>query len=217
MDMGILYSGLIQYLFFIPIVTFHEWAHAWTAWKCGDDTAFREGRVSLNPAVHMEVMGTVILPLLAVVLSASGSGLAGLIIGWGRPVPVDISQLRHRRRDDTLVSLAGPVMNVLLAVVLMVVARGGQLANIEVFTKYAVDAAELSLFLCFFNLIPVPPLDGSHVVKNLIGMSYETYASLCQFGFFLVIVVVQIRPVMQAVYSATVGTLIFFANLLGLQ
>src|SRR5438876_4647195 len=111
MDPNMVIDGLIQYLGLIVLLTFHEFGHAWTAWKCGDDTARLQGRVSLNPIVHMELLGTVILPLLGIFLSAADSKLAGFIIGWGRPVPVNINNLRRRRLDDTLVALAGPAMN----------------------------------------------------------------------------------------------------------
>src|SRR4051812_21352195 len=114
MDAKLLLEGLLMYLCFIPVLTFHEFAHAWVASKCGDDTAKRLGRVSINPIVHMELIGTVVLPLLAIYLQMSGSFLGGLIIGWGKPVPFDPSNLRNPRRDDTLIALAGPAMNLVL-------------------------------------------------------------------------------------------------------
>jgi len=85
MNPSALFDGLLTYLFFIPLLTFHEWAHAWVAWKCGDDTAYHQGRVTLNPIAHMELIGTVVLPLLGIFLSLSNSALAGFIIGWGAP------------------------------------------------------------------------------------------------------------------------------------
>src|SRR5688572_11548690 len=123
MDVEILTEVLLRYLCFIPVLTFHEFAHAWTAWKLGDDTAKDLGRVSLNPIVHMEVIGTVVLPLLAIYLSLSGSMLATLIIGWGKPVPVDLNNLRNPRRDDSLIALAGPAMNLVLAFLCMGIAK----------------------------------------------------------------------------------------------
>ena len=219
MDTNALIHGLILYLCFIPILTFHEFAHAWVAWKCGDPTARDQGRVTLNPIAHIDAIGTIALPLLAVSLGAMGSGLAGFIIGWGKPVPVNISNLRHRRRDDTLVALAGPAMNVALAVAVMVIARlalapGGAAA--DRIAEASVTLATLSLFLCFFNLLPVPPLDGSHVLKNFIRMSEETYLRLCQFGFIAVILVIQIEPVRRLIAVATFGTLALIAKPLGL-
>jgi Zn-dependent protease len=212
MDERVLVDGLISYVCFLPILTFHEFAHAWVAWKCGDDTARLQGRVSLNPTVHIDLIGTIVLPLLAVALSAGGSALAGFIIGWGKPVPVNINQLRHRRRDDTLVALAGPAMNILLAIVILAAAKVGAVAGIPMVAAMGQRLAVLSLFLCFFNLLPVPPLDGSHVVKNAIGMSDETYWRLCQFGFVAVIIVVQIPFVWRLVESATYSTWFLIAG-----
>ena len=100
MTADVIASGLLGYLSLLILLTFHEFAHAWTAWKCGDATARDQGRVSLNPIVHMDMLGTVILPLLVIFLRAADSGLANFIIGWGKPVPVDIRNLRHRRLDD---------------------------------------------------------------------------------------------------------------------
>ena len=216
-DHPLLWRVLLPYLCFIPLLTFHEFAHAWTAWKCGDHTAKDRGRVSLNPIVHMELIGTVVLPLLALSLGASGSRLASFIIGWGRPVPVNPWNLRNRRRDGTLVALAGPAMNLLLAAILMALARLADLAHADAVTELFLQMTILSLALCFFNLLPVPPLDGSHVLKNAINMSDETYAKLCQYGFIIVIVVIQIRPVRQAVGMATWHTTLFLARLVGLS
>jgi Zn-dependent protease len=216
MDTHALVNGLILYLCFIPILTFHEFAHAWVAWKCGDSTARDQGRVTLNPVAHIDPIGTIALPLIAVALGAMGSGLSSFIIGWGRPVPVNIANLRHRRRDDTLVALAGPAMNILLAIVVIAAARLCQLPGWGRGAEAGVTLATVSLFLCFFNLLPIPPLDGSHVVKNFIGMSDETYLRLCQFGFIAVIIVIQVPVVRGAIATATFTTLALIARPFGL-
>jgi Zn-dependent protease len=213
MTQSAIIDGLLTYLFFIPLLTFHEWA----AWKCGDDTAHSQGRVTLNPIMHMELIGTVVLPLLGIMLSVSNSALAGFIIGWGRPVPVNITNLRHPRRDDTLVALAGPAVNLVLAFALLAAVKAAGLAGLTSFTEIGVRMAVLSLFLCFFNLLPIPPLDGSHVLKNVIGMSHETYWRLCQFGFIIVIVVVNLPGVREALSLVTFGTLAVMASVLGLR
>src|SRR5262245_7442018 len=199
MNSAMLLDGLVAYLCFIPVLTLHEFAHAWVAWKCGDDTAKNLGRVSINPIVHMEVIGTVVLPLLAIFLQSSGSVLGSFIIGWGKPVPVDPSNLRKPRRDDTLIALAGPGMNLVLAFLLTGVAILGLLLEKQgvghagyLMKETAQRLVEVNLFLAFFNLIPIPPLDGSHVIKNLINMSYETYWKLTQYGFIAIILVLQI-------------------------
>ncbi|MEY4200983.1 MAG: hypothetical protein RLZZ265_2723 [Verrucomicrobiota bacterium] len=217
MDQKALFDGLLTYVFFIPLLTFHEWAHAWVAWKCGDDTAYHQGRVTLNPIAHMELIGTVVLPLLGIFLSLSNSALAGFIIGWGRPVPVNVSNLRSPRRDDTLVALAGPAINLILAFALLALAKIGANTGVSLFTEVGIRMAILSLFLCFFNLLPVPPLDGSHVLKNAIGMSYETYWKLCQYGFIIVIVAINIPGVREVVVLATRTTFLAMAGILNLR
>lgn len=215
MDSRMIIEGLILYLGLVILLTFHEFGHAWMAWKCGDDTAKSRGRCSLNPLVHIEVIGTVVLPLMMIFLSMSGSGLAGFLLGWAKPVPVNISNLRNPRWDDILVSMAGPWMNLFLAIVLVGIARVGLMAESEGAAKLCVDMARLSLLLCFFNLIPIPPLDGSHVVRNLIGMSYETYWKLARFGFIAVIVVLQIPGVRSTLTLVTDRSLIIIGGWFG--
>lgn len=195
MDLNVLIDGLIMYLGLIVLLTFHEYGHAWMAWKCGDDTAKDQGRCSLNPLVHIDPIGTVVLPLVAIYLSMTGSALAGFLIGWAKPVPVNQANLRNPKVDDILVSMAGPWMNVMLAVVLLALAKASLLAGYPPLAAFCKMAAQLSLLLCFFNLIPIPPLDGSHVVRVLIGMSYETYYRIARFGFIAVILVLQIKAV----------------------
>jgi len=210
-------NGLLLYACFIPVLTFHEFAHAWTAWKCGDDTARLQGRITLNPIAHMEVLGTVVLPLLGIFLSLSGSALAGFIIGWGKPVPVNYHNLHHPRRDGTLVALAGPAMNVLLAIVFMGWAKVGSMANSEELIKVGLMLTSISLFLAFFNLLPVPPLDGSHVLKNAIDMSWETYMRLAQYGFIIIIVLLQIPAIRQTLSALTFATMALIGRLYGLH
>src|SRR6266403_5002868 len=127
MDPKSIIDGLLLYLSLVILLTFHEFGHAWMAWKCGDDTARSLGRVSLNPLVHMDLIGTVVMPLLIIFLS--GSGLSRFLVGWAKPVPVNPRNFRNPRGDDILVTLAGPWMNLLLAIVLMGLARLGRMAN----------------------------------------------------------------------------------------
>ena len=208
-----LFNGLIDYVFLVVIIAFHEFGHAWAAWKCGDDTARLQGRITLNPIAHMDLVGTVVLPLLAVLLRASGSGLAGFIIGWGKPVPVNILQLRRRRFDDMLVAMAGPMMNVLIALFVMAVARTGFLMNSPMLVEACTRLALLSMFLCFFNLLPIPPLDGSHVMKYLVGMSYETFWRISQFGILIVLIVIQLQPVRYFLAASTGRSVEWMARL----
>ncbi|HVY71801.1 MAG TPA: site-2 protease family protein, partial [Verrucomicrobiae bacterium] len=109
MDMATLRDGLAGYVYLLILLTFHEFAHAWTAWKCGDDTAKNLGRVSLNPVVHMDPVGTVLLPLLFIIIGSKAG--VPLFFGWAKPVPVNIHNLRRGRIDDTFIAMAGPAMN----------------------------------------------------------------------------------------------------------
>lgn len=203
MDMQMLMDGVALWIGLVILLTFHEFGHAWTAMKCGDDTAKHEGRVSLNPLVHMDLIGTVILPLGMIFLSMAGSGLAAFLLGWAKPVPVNPYNLRNPRVDDILVTLAGPGMNVVLAVVLMGLARLGLMADLLPAAEFLLGMAHLSLLLCFFNLIPIPPLDGSQVMRVLIGMSYQTFAQIAQYGFIILILILQIPHVRLALAIVT--------------
>jgi Zn-dependent protease len=212
-----IYNVLLGYLFFVPLITLHEWAHAWVAWKCGDNTAYDEGRVTINPIAHMELVGTVVLPLMASFIALSNPTLAGFIIGWGRPVPVNISNLRRPRIDDTLVTVAGPTMNFLLAFGLVALIKVGVLTGSPALMEVGYRMAELSLVLCFFNLIPIPPLDGSHILKNLVGMSHETYMRFYQFGFIAVLIVINLPGVRGFIAWLRDVSLVFMASVFGLR
>ncbi|MGA2029318.1 MAG: site-2 protease family protein [Verrucomicrobiota bacterium] len=206
-------DGLIQYLLLVALLTFHEFGHAWTAMKCGDDTARLQGRVSLNPLVHIDLVGTVLLPLMMIFLPF---GASRFMIGWAKPVPVNPYNLRNKNLDDILVTMAGPAMNLILAVALVALARVGLLFHSDVAADMFVRAATLSLLLCFFNLIPIPPLDGSHILRVFTGMSWETYASFARFGFLVIIIVIQISFVREALSFAVNGTLVSLGIIFGL-
>lgn len=204
MDSNALVDGLIMYIGFVILLTFHEFGHAWMALKCGDDTAQSEGRVSLNPLVHIDLIGTVIIPGAAIFMMATGAVGTGFLIGWARPVPVNPNNLRNPRLDDILITLAGPWMNVLLAVALVGLARVGQVTNVPEMVTACNSMALLSLFLCFFNLLPIPPLDGSHVFRSVMNISYDAYYAFARYGFLILIVVIQL-PYVQRI----LGTLTF--------
>ena len=152
-------------------VVVHEVAHAWQARREGDDTAERLGRITLNPIPHLDLMGSVIVPL---ALHFSGSGF---LFGWAKPVPVNPAKYRSPKWGDIRVSMAGIVSNLILAVVatlaLVVVLRGEALLGPLGGATYLLRLAAyygilINLVLAFFNLIPIPPLDGSHVVFHLL-------------------------------------------------
>ena len=213
MDTNVIADGLIQYLMLVALLHFHEYGHAWTAWKCGDDTARLQGRVSLNPVMHIDPIGTVLLPLVMIFMPGAGR----FLIGWAKPVPVNPYNLNHPRRDDILVTMAGPAMNLLLAIGLVVLARAGMMFHSNQMTDFCMQAAALSLILCFFNLIPVPPLDGSHLMRIATGMSQKAYANFARFGFIIIIVLLQIPPVRNTLGFVTYGTLGLLAQIFGVR
>jgi len=213
MDSNQIADGLIQYLMLIALLTFHEFGHAWTAWKCGDDTARLQGRVSLNPIVHIDPIGTVALPLLMIFMPGAGR----FLIGWAKPVPVNPHNLNQPKRDDILVTMAGPGMNLILAAGLVGLAKAALIFHFVPMAEYCMQAAGLSLILCFFNLIPVPPLDGSHVLRVVTGMSHETYANLARYGFVIIIILLQVPPVRWALSTVTYGTLDLMARIFGVN
>ena len=168
-------SALLKVLIFWMLTTPHEFAHAWVAMKLGDDTPVREGRVTLNPLAHVDWLGTVILPLL---MSFSGAGF----IGWGRPVNTNPAKLRGGLNGMALVALAGPASNVIFAVLLLAAAAHG---GPEI-RSVCGTAAQLSLFLAIFNMIPVPPLDGSKLLLAA-RVPFFIYKELAHFGFVLIL------------------------------
>ena len=158
-------------------LTIHEAAHAWTADKLGDSTARKRGRVSLNPVVHIDPIGTILLPLIAAFSRFP-------IIGWAKPVPVDIRQLRRGRQDYVLVVAAGPGSNFLQALVGAVVFH--LTPDLSVLGAIAHDYVQVNLLLALFNLIPIPPLDGGNMLAALLPRGADAAVNfLGQFGFLL--------------------------------
>jgi Zn-dependent protease len=210
MDSNTIVNGLLQWLGLVILFTFHEFGHAWMAMKCGDNTARDEGRVSLNPLVHIDPIGTVLLPLIMFLMPGGG------MIGWAKPVPVNHYNLNNPRRDDVLVTLAGPWMNLVIAVVLVGLARIGLALDAGPMAGYCFNIAGLSLLLFFFNLIPIPPLDGSQLVRVATGMTYDTFAQLSRYGFMALFILMQIRPVWDLLDYLTGRSLNLIANLFGM-
>jgi Zn-dependent protease len=160
-------------------LTIHEAAHAWTADRLGDPTARRLGRVSLNPLVHIDWIGTVLLPIIAAVSNLP-------LIGWAKPVPVSVGNLRHPRRDFMLVAAAGPISNLLQAIAWALVLRVILAAPDGDAAYFLQRAVIINLLLMFFNLIPIPPLDGGNVLLGLLPPQLARhYSQLRQYGFLI--------------------------------
>jgi len=178
-----LIAGAVGFGVLLISLTIHEAAHAWTADRLGDPTARMLGRVSLNPAAHIDWIGTVLFPLIAMITHFP-------LIGWAKPVPVNTRNLRHPRRDFMIVAAAGPISNLLQAVAAAIVLRVAGASLADSMPGWAVGAltlaVEINLLLAFFNLIPVPPLDGGNVMLGLLPpRAAAVYAQLRQYGFLL--------------------------------
>lgn len=176
----------------------HEFAHAYAAMRQGDYTAYELGRVSLNPLRHIDPIGTIILPLFLWISKA------GFIFGWARPVPVNPSNYRNYRRGDIIVSLAGIAANLVLAVVftailLVLVPLGRALPGLAPAIVMLGTMAEygivINIILALFNLIPIPPLDGSHVLYHLLPPRLAArYRELGRFGMLILIAIIVFMP-----------------------
>lgn len=182
-------EGLMFYIVLVVSLSIHEWAHAFTADRLGDNTPRQDGRVTLNPAAHMDLFGSVIFPLVCIFLFPGG-----LLFGWGKPVMINPSNFANRKRDEVLTTLAGPMSNLALALLTAVV--GGLL--------YRFDERTLELFrvmltmnvaLAVFNLIPLPPLDGGNLMRHVVGMSEETYLNIGRWSFLVLLIAINLPPV----------------------
>ena len=172
-------AAAISFGILLISLTIHEAAHAWTADTLGDPTARMLGRVSLNPLVHIDWIGTVLLPIIAAV-----SGLP--LIGWAKPVPVNTRNLRHPRRDFMLVAAAGPISNLLQAVAAAIALRAIYTGEPGPAVSVLTDVVWINLLLAFFNLIPVPPLDGGNVVLGLLPPRMAVaYDALRNYGILI--------------------------------
>lgn len=183
---GIDFVGIfIQFTLLVASLTVHEAAHAWSADKLGDPTARLLGRVSLNPAVHIDPIGTIVFPLLAMISNLP-------LIGWANPVPVGIQHLRGNWRQKFMfIAAAGPASNLLMAVgaaaVLWIISGGPPLETPQGFAGRILMAfIQLNLLLAVFNMIPVPPLDGGNVLAGLVsGPVADALDRVRPYGIFI--------------------------------
>ena len=185
-------TDLIQLLIILSVLLFsltvHEMAHAVTADWFGDPTARRLGRVSLNPLVHLDPIGSVLLPLV-------GYFAGGFVFGWAKPVPVNTANLKNHRRDFLVIAAAGPASNIVLAIgasVLLGVVPGGLGASEGVagaLATFGFTLLQLNLLLAVFNMLPIPPLDGGNVLAGLLPETLAaSYDRLIRpFGFLILI------------------------------
>jgi Zn-dependent protease len=191
--------AIFEFVILLFSLSFHECAHAWTASRLGDQTARLQGRVTLNPIYHIDPIGTLLFPAIAIFGPLIGLRyLSGMLIGWAKPTPVISRNFTKIRRDENLVTLAGPVSNLLLAavafiglVVISLLIPGGRFlvlsalqgglsmdapSGLQAFVLLSVLGILINLSLFIFNLLPIPPLDGSHLLRNALPYNaLQTY------------------------------------------
>ena len=195
---------VFQAIAFLFAISVHESAHAFTAWRCGDPTAKMLGRVSLNPIRHIDIMGTLIMPAICLITGFP-------VIGWAKPTPVDPRNFGHEIRDDILTAIAGPISNFLVAtlavICLMLISMSSPQASFIVkaamlgypgisnsalvpISVLLYQGMVINVLLGVFNLIPVPPLDGSHVVRHMLSeRTRDIYDKVGIFGLILLLLV----------------------------
>ncbi len=208
---------IIWFVIFLLSLTVHECAHAWAAEKSGDPTGRYLGRITLNPIPHIDIFGTVIFPLVAITTG-------GWMFGWAKPVPFNPINLRDRRWGEISIALAGPLSNVMLVIIFMILykvifasalvspdALGDMGQPVEMMLDIGI---RLNIILAVFNLIPIPPLDGSHVLRNLLPDSLaEAYSQIPEWmGFIILFLLISIgvTSMLIAPIYRLVGTLLAF-------
>ena len=209
--------GLTTYVVLLFSLSVHESAHAWMAWRLGDETAMRLGRVSLNPIVHIDPVGTLLFPLIQIFTNVP-------LLGWAKPTPYNPANFRRdvsMRTGHVLVAAAGPVSNFLLALVftgvLVVLVRGGLVQTRDSFLlTLTVLGIQLNVLLALFNLVPIPPLDGSKVasfgLRGELGDKYDRVVG--PYGFVILMVLLMsgalsyvLGPIQNLILRALFGLL----------
>lgn len=200
-DIGLpeLREALIYLIIIVSSLALHEWGHAYMADRLGDPTPRSQGRVTLNPLVHIDLLGTIIIPLLGALGFFGGFGM----IGWAKPVWTDPSYFKRRVHDSAWVTLAGPGMNLLLALgaTFLAAAAARVMPSLEPLLRLMVS---VNVGLMIFNLLPIPPLDGSKFLMYWLGMKEETYNELSKWGPWVLILVINLeagRSVLRVIFN----------------
>ena len=216
--------AIFEFVLLLFSLSVHESAHAWTASRLGDQTARMLGRVSLNPLDHVDPIGTLLLPALMIFGPLFGFGFFGrFLFGWAKPVPIISRNFRNFKRDDMLVSLAGPASNLLLAFIAFLglaavyfteahLPQGASPSTTQQSLEMLCDLGmRLNLTLCIFNLLPIPPLDGSHVLRNVLPYGavrvFDSISGPLSYILLIVVGRVVLGIVMYPILSLAYGIL----------
>ena len=198
-------SLLGSFIVVIPIFLFamviHEVAHGWVAYKLGDPTAKFSGRLTLNPISHIDPVGTIILPV-SLMITSLITHTTPILFGWAKPVPVNFMGLRNPKRDIMFVGAAGPLANLIFAFILAALFRLFPILFVPVLLKdVLVTSIMINLILAAFNLIPIPPLDGSRILFGLLPQDLAiTYMGIERYGFIILLVLVYFGFLNRVVY-----------------
>ena len=191
---------VVMVLAFVPAIVLHECAHGFAAYKLGDPTAKRAGRLTLNPIAHIDPFGTVILPALMMLTSLVSGGF-GMVFGYAKPVPYNPTYFKNIRMGELVVGLAGPASNLIMSVIGAAIAWGGNTLygmspTIGLYVYYfGAYFCMINLALAFFNLIPLPPLDGSSIIAVfLTDNGLRTYYKIQQYSMFILLLLILVVP-----------------------
>ena len=215
------FEAILRVIQFIILLTFHEWGHAKAALMLGDPTARDEERLTFNPAAHIDILGTVILPLL-------GTLFGGAFFGWAKPVPVDSRNLKNPKRDLMFIAAAGPIMNIICTFVILLAVKllnefVGASIHREIYSQLQLSAL-ISVFLAAFNMLPLFPLDGFSVVYGLLPWRQaQAFDRMRPYGMMILLGIIFLpnllripNPVFIMIRLVSFGIFDLFHTLVGL-
>ncbi len=217
MQTGNFVIAIFEFVLLIFSLSVHECAHAWMASRLGDQTARLQGRVTLNPLYHIDPFGTLLFPALMIFGPLfSGGAMSGFLFGWAKPTPVITRNFRKIVRDDTLTTLAGPVSNLFLAFIgflglaAIIVSQGhlppgeGMQTNVQSLALLCELAINVNLALFFFNLLPLPPLDGSRILRHFLPYNALNYYDRMGILSFVLMIFIG-GPIVRFLMAPTLG------------
>jgi Zn-dependent protease len=199
-DMAALRDGVLRFIVLVLSLSLHEWGHAIVADKLGDDTPRSQGRVTLYPMAHIDFIGTLLIPA----MGAMGFFGNFAMIGWAKPVYTNPANFRRGMFDQALVTVAGPGVNLLLAFIGTLAAAVAVHMGSQPFAEFCNIVIVVNVALCIFNMLPIPPLDGSKFLMYWFGMSDETYSRMAFYGSFALLLLINL-PAFRQLLSMLIG------------